>query len=80
MGKLEELGFEVVDVGISDIEYSKKIGDSRLFVRIDFKRNEITFGELWINNIFVWSAPLEVIKAAIEVLNTRKVLIDYERL
>lgn len=77
MGKLEELGFEITDVGANTVEYSKKTDDSRFFVNIDFKRNEITFSELWRNSIIVWPAQLEVIQSAIEVLNARKVVVDY---
>lgn len=76
---LEQLGFKVSDSDENTIEYSKETEDSMLYINIDFKREEIIFGDFWCNIMEVWSAPLEVIQASIEVLNARKVVIDFDK-
>lgn len=81
MTSLEQLGFEVYDVDSKKVVYKQKQGYERIYVQIDFSNDTINFWAVYEDSykreIIDVGVPLNVIKASIDILNDRKVVIDY---
>ena len=81
MNNLEQLGFEVYEVDGGKVVYKQKQGYERIYVQIDFSSETInfwaTFEGSFSREIIDVGVPLNVLEASIEILNDRKVVIDY---
>ena len=81
MRSLEQLGFEVYDVDSKKVVYKQKQGYERIYVQIDFSNDTINFWAVYEDSynrvITDVGVPLNVIEASIDILNDRKVVIDY---
>ena len=81
MNNLEKLGFEVYDVDRNKVVYKQKQGYERIYVQIDFSRETINFWAVYedsYNRVIIdVGVPLNVVEASIDILNDRKVVIDY---
>lgn len=81
MTSLEQLGFEVYEVDSKKVVYKQKQGYERIYVQIDFSNDTINFWAVfedsYTREIIDIGVPLNVIEASIDILNDRKVVIDY---
>lgn len=81
MTSLEKLGFEVYEVDSKKVVYKQTSGYERIFVQIDFSSNTINFWAVYEDSysreIIDVGVPLNVLEASIDILNDRKVVIDY---
>lgn len=84
MNGLEKLGFEVYEVDSKKVVYKQKQGYERIYVQIDFVSNTINFWAVFEDSysraIIDVGVPLNVLEASIDILNDKKVVLDYATL
>lgn len=82
MNNLEKLGFEVYEVDDKKVVYKQKQGYERIFVQIDFSNKAINFWavfeDTYKREILDTGVPLNVLESSIDILNDKKVVIDYK--
>ena len=79
---LEKLGYEIYDISKTAVEFVRVVdkGYEEHYIRIDFENKTIQFSARYNNSTFTYvdgGVSLEVLEASIDVLNNRKVVIDY---
>lgn len=79
---LEKLGYEIYDISKTTVEFVKVVdkGYEEHYIKIDFENNKIQFSARYNNSTFTYvdgGVSLEVLEASINLLNNRKVVIDY---
>ena len=83
MNNLEKLGYEIYDISKTAVEFVRVVdkGYEKHYIKIDFENNTIQFCARYNNNInktYVdGGVSLEVLEASIDILNARKVVIQY---
>ena len=83
MSNLEKLGYEIYDISKTTVEFVKVVdkGYENHYIEIDFKNKNIQFSARYNNGYRTYvdgGVSLEVLEASIDILNARKVVIDYE--
>lgn len=82
MNGLVKLGFEVYDIDTKKVVYKQTSGYERIYIEIDFSRDTINywavFEDSYTREIIDAGVPLNVLEASIDILNDRKVVVEYE--
>ena len=82
MSNLEKLGYEIYDISKTTVEFVKVVdkGYEKHYIEIDFKNNNIQFCARYNDENITYvdgGISLEVLEASIDILNARKVVIQY---
>lgn len=82
MKELQKLGYEIYDISKTTVEFVRVVdkGYEEHYIKIDFENNKIQFSARYNNSTFTYvdgGVSLEVLEASINLLNNRKVVIDY---
>lgn len=82
MNNLQNLGYEIYDISKTTIEFVRVVdkGYEEHYIEIDFKNKNIQFRARYNDENITYvdgGISLEVLEASIEILNDRKVVIDY---
>lgn len=82
MNNLQKLGYEICGISKTTVEFIKVVdkGYEEHYIKIDFENKTIQFSARYNNSTFTYvdgGVSLEVLEASIDVLNDRKVVIDY---
>lgn len=82
MSNLEKLGYEIYDISKTTVEFVRVVdkGYEEHYIKIDFKNNTIQFRARYNNETITYvdgGVSLEVLEASIDILNARKVVIQY---
>ena len=83
MNNLEKLGYEIYDISKTTVEFVKVVdkGYENHYIKIDFKNKNIQFRARYNDENITYvdgGISLEVLEASIDILNARRVVIDYE--
>lgn len=82
MNSLEKLGFELYDIDNNKVIYKQKQGYERIHVQIDFSNKAINFWavfeDTYKREVLDIGVPLNVLEASIDILNDKKVVVDYK--
>ena len=83
MSNLEKLGYEIYDISKTTVEFVRVVykGYEEHYIGIDFKNKKIQFRAIYNDENITYvdgGISLEVLEASIDILNARKVVIDYE--
>ena len=82
MNNLEKLGYEIYDISKTTVEFVKVVdkGYENHYIKIDFKNKTIQFRARYNDENITYvdgGISLEVLEASIDILNARKVVIQY---
>ena len=82
MSNLEKLGYEIYDISKTTVEFVRVVdkGYEEHYIKIDFENKTIQFSARYNNETITYvdgGVSLEVLEASIDILNARKVVIQY---
>ena len=82
MSNLEKLGYEIYDISKTTVGFVRVVdkGYEEHYIKIDFENNTIQFRARYNNETITYvdgGVSLEVLEASIDILNARKVVIQY---
>ena len=82
MSNLEKLGYEIYDISKTTVEFVRVVdkGYEDHYIKIDFENKTIQFSARYNNETITYvdgGVSLEVLEASIDILNARKVVIQY---
>ena len=83
MKELQKLGYEIYDISKNAVEFVRVVdkGYEDHYIKINFENNKIQFNARYNNGNITYvdgGVSLEIMEASIDILNARKVVINYE--